>query len=577
MDYQKLQEQASELLKEGNYEALVKVYQDALKQGFPKRNEGEILSALAELYGHFGDSEKSIDHYSSAITIFRELEAEEGRQTYFPVIAAVANNLGILYESGNDNAAAAEKFKESLGLYEQLSEKKPDAYRPYVGTTMYNLGNLYGKKPDYYLSRKYFQQAYEVFKALAEIDPISFDAYVANTLVSLGNSYIAEHDYVNAEIYFYKAAPVYRKLADLNFDNFGAYLAATLNNLAVVSRHTKQQPKAVEYYQETLEIYAKLAESNPDAFLPYKAATFNSMGILFAEMFDKKEAEYRYNNAIEIYHELAQKHPDNFNPYVATSMHNLAILLDEQGRLEEAEKSYQWALRIREQLALKYPTAFDRDVCVTAMNLVTLYQQMLERNQQTGIREKAIALLEDVKPRLENYSTDEPVIQSLWSDHDYYSNFFNNVTTEALNVAKALREAGKLTEEVHGTIKPEEKLVFQKKIVGILQEQFDKYPQNEIIKPELATELGELAWLHIRLKDFDKARELADEGLKLTPDAYWVKMNFYYLSRLNKEKNSEQILEEILSTCSTDHEREKVRELIEKDLQKLKSDGLLKE
>ncbi len=111
MDYQQLQERVSELLKLEQYETLIEVYTEALTYGYPKRHEGEIYSALAELYGHFDDNEKSIDHYSSAITIFKALESESGEGSFYPVIAAVANNLGILYESDNENKAAAEKFE----------------------------------------------------------------------------------------------------------------------------------------------------------------------------------------------------------------------------------------------------------------------------------------------------------------------------------------------------------------------------------------------------------------------------------------------------------------------------------
>ncbi|MCB0650147.1 MAG: tetratricopeptide repeat protein [Saprospiraceae bacterium] len=575
MDYQALQQRADELLAQGQYETLVDLYTEALGYGYPKSAEAELLSALAELYNHFGEKEKSKDHYASAIAIFRTLEGEGEEGAYFPVIAAVTNNLGILYEEENEDQAATEKFKESLEIYEKLAEKAPELYKPYVATTHYNLANLLGKKPDFYQSRKHLQQAYEIFKPLADADPINFDAYLANTLISLGNSYVEEHDYNNAEIYFEKALPVYRKLADIRFDIFGPYLAATLNNLAVASKETKQQDKAVLFYEETLDLYQRLAEENPEAFLPYKAATLNSMGILFSEMFDKDEALVYYNRAIEIYQRLASRAPVDFNPYLATSIHNLAILLDEKGELDQAEAAYHKALYLRDELAAQYPGAFDRDVCVTAMNLVTLYQQFLEKDQEPVFREKAKELLADVSRRLEKLNRDEPVVQSLWSDHEYFVDFFENVTTEALSIANVLRRCNALTEEINSTIDPAEKIIFQQQIIELLEAQKTEYPHHQPLTEELSTEYGNLSWLSIRLKDFKKARIYAEKGMELNPGAYWVKMNLYYLGMIDKAENEAlSILDEIMTGCSTDLEKHKVREQMDMDIQKLRLYGL---
>ncbi len=574
MDYQQIQEQAQEFIKAENYEALVDLYNEALEYDFPESVQGEFLSALGELYNHFGKKQEARDHYNGALGIFRDAEASEGKGAYFPVIAAVANNLGILHEEMNDHKNAADRFGESLDHYQKLASKNAESYQPYVGTTMYNLGNLFAKQKDFYQSRKYFQEAYEVFRELADEKPEYFQAYAANTLISLGNSYIEEHDYQNAELYFKKAVPVYRTLAEQAFENFGPYLAATLNNLAVASKNTKQQPKAVEFYQETLELYQKLSDTNPALFQPYEAATLNSMGILFSEMFDKAEAEKYYEQAIEKYQQLADRQPDNFNPYLATSIHNLAILHDDKGELEKAETTYHKALYIRKTMAEKYPNAFDRDVCVTAMNLVTLYQQFLEQQQKDEFREKAKAQLADIKTRLEKYDKSAPVIQSLWSDYEYFTHFFDTATKEDLSVANVIRKVAGITEDINSTIDPAEKAGFQKQILQLLEEQLAAYPENEKLIESLSTETGNMAWLKIRLKDFEGAKALTEHALKLNPAAYWVQLNYYYLALIEHQKEqAEKVMQDVLGACSTDIEKQKLKEQAEKDLLKLRIDG----
>jgi tetratricopeptide (TPR) repeat protein len=574
MDYQKIQEQVQELIKAGDYEALVDLYTDALQYDFPESIQGEFMSGLGELYNHFGKKQEALDHYNGALGIFRDAESAEGKGEYFAVIAAVANNLGILHEEMNDHKNAADRFKEALEHYQALAGNNAEAYQPYVGTTMYNLGNLFAKQKDFYQSRKYFQEAYEVFRELADEKPEYFQAYAANTLISLGNSYIEEHDYQQAELYFKKAVPIYRTLSAQAFENFGPYLAATLNNLAVASKNTKQQPKAVEFYQETLELYQKLSDTNPALFQPYEAATLNSMGILFSEMFDKAEAEKYYEQAIEKYQQLADRQPDNFNPYLATSIHNLAILHDDKGELEKAETTYHKALYIRKIMAEKYPNAFDRDVCVTAMNLVTLYQQFLEQQQKDEFREKAKAQLEDIKTRLEKYDKSAPVIQSLWSDYEYFAHFFETATAEDLSVANAIRQVAGISEEINSTIDPAEKAGFQQQIIQLLEEQMTVYPENDKLKESMSTELGNMAWLKIRLKDIEQAKTLTEKAMQINPRAYWVKLNHYYHALIENEKEKAQsVLQEILDACSTDIEKQKVKEQVDRDLMKLKIDG----
>lgn len=576
MDYQQIQERSKELIQQGNYEALIDLYIDALEYDFPKSVQGEFLSALGELFGHFGDQQKAIDHYTAALDIFRSEEKGDRAGDFFAVIAAVANNLGILHQEMGDDKNAVDRFKEALVNYEKLAEKKPEAYKPYVGTTYFNLGNLYGKKPDYYQSRQHFQESFKVFQELANDNPEHYDGYVGNTLISLGNSYIEEHDYPNAELYFKKAVPLYRQLSEKSFETFGPYLAATLNNLAVASKNTKQQEKAVGFYHETLELYKQLATINPEAFLPYQAATLNSMGILFSEMYDKDEAIKFYEQAIEVYQKLAGQQPNHFNPYLATSIHNLAILLDDKGQLEKAEAAYHKSLYIRKTMAEQFPSAFDRDVCVTAMNLVTLYQQLLEKHQEGEFREKAKLLLADVKERLEKYDKAEPVIQSIWSDYDYFVNFFDNVTTEELTIAYAFRQVDAITEEINSTIDPAEKAGFQERILKLLEEQKGQHPDNEQLLETYATELANMAWLQIRLKAYEKARALAGQGLDIKPAAYWIRLNHYYLALIEKDTTqAESILEAVYAACSTDLEKQKVREQIDKDLLKLKMDGVV--
>lgn len=575
MDYQQIQDKAKALIQEGNYEALIDLYIDALEYDFPNSVQGEFLSALGELFGHFGDKQKAIDHYSAALEIFREEESKESKGEYFAVMAAVANNLGILHEEMNDDGNAVDRFKEAMENYEKLAVKKPEAYQPYVGTTYYNLGNLFAKKQDYYQSRKFFQKSFELFKELAEANPDHYDGYVANALISLGNSYIEEHDYANAEIYFKKAVTLYRVLAEKSFETFGPYLAATLNNLAVACKNTKQQDKAVEFYQETLELYTRLVDVNAGAFLPYKAATLNSIGILFSEMFDKDEAINYYELAIEDYEKLADQQPDHFNAYLATSIHNLAILLDDKGELKKAEIEYYRSLFLRKRMAENFPAAFDRDVAVTEMNLVTLYQQLLERHQKEEYREKAKLLLKDVSERLEKYDRSEPVIQSLWSDHDYFVNFFEIVTTEDLKIANALRKVDAITEDINSTIDPGEKAGFQKKILSLLENQSENFPDNQQLAETYSTELGNMALLQIRLKNNDDAKAFADKGLEKNPEAYWVRLIYYYLALINKEaEKAENILNEVLAACPSDQEKQKVKEQIDKDLLKLKMDGM---
>jgi tetratricopeptide (TPR) repeat protein len=257
--------------------------------------------------------------------------------------------------------------------------------------------------------------------------------------------------------------------------------------------------KAFSHFEQALEKYQNLTTYDKTFFTPYVAASYNSLSILCSEMKNNHKAIAYCLETVAIYNDLADQFPEEYTHYLATSLHNLGLFYFEQKEVTSAEIYLNQALQIRIKLADKEPNAFNADVCATSLNLVELYQSELEKKIDLKYKKIGLELLQDVTKRLQKEKENRPVIKSMLSDCTYYLNYFNSITMEVLQLENAYKKTHKLTDEIHFTIHPEEKIIFQKEIVVLLEEQWSSFSENSKLKNNLADAYTNLSWMHLQL------------------------------------------------------------------------------
>ncbi|MDZ7614502.1 MAG: hypothetical protein U5K51_12955 [Flavobacteriaceae bacterium] len=139
-----------------------------------------------------------------------------------------------------------------------------------------------------------------------------------------------------------------------------------------------------------------------------------------------------------------------------------------------------------EKIAAEQPDSFNADVCATILNLIEIYYSKLENTLDHAFTKKSIGLLKELDGLLPTLNEELPVVKSMISDHQYYTDFFNHVKNEDLAFNRAIRNNELITEKIYDTKAPEQKTALQQEIVSALEAINEQYPESDKIKNELA-------------------------------------------------------------------------------------------
>ncbi|MCF6295890.1 MAG: tetratricopeptide repeat protein [Flavobacteriaceae bacterium] len=568
-------DKASLFLQESELEKAIENYEDALKLASASEQKIDIHNSLGRLYQKTKTPEKAISNFEKSIKFYESFDDDEMESDK----ASIYNNIAAVYMESNFDLAI-QNYKYALKIYTKKTELENKEFYPHLANTHFAIAETYQNKEDLYKAKTHFKLAVKLYNYLPNQ---SFNELKANAHYQLGNIYTEEFNLFDAQVNYSKALKLYKGLYESEENLYKPFLAAVLNNLGVTFKSMNEHQKALEHYQKALNLYQDLTETSSALFWPYVAATFNSLSILYAEMKNFKEAVKNTHKTVHIYNGLTDESPEEYTHYLATSLHNLGLFYFELKEIDLAEKHFNQALSIRKKLAVNQPEAFDADVCATALNLVELHQTQLENKVDFSFKTKCQDLLSDVDKRLQNYDETKPVLKSMKSDCQYYLDYFNQITIEKIKVDSTLKKVDDLTREINSTIYPKEKLVFQLKIVEILEQLLIEFPENNKLKNELAYAYNDLSWLYLRLKKFSKAEHIILKARSLEQPVLSLKCNLahsYLLQdkfvkakdlylELANEKNSNN--EPYISTILSDFEKLKTDGINHKDFDKIKN------
>jgi tetratricopeptide (TPR) repeat protein len=543
----------------------IESYEAALLSAPTTAQQIGICNTLGKLYQRIGMPEKAIAFFNQSLTLLRQTSDPQNLNEQ----AVIYNNLATIYLASNIRVAI-ENYQKALSIYTKLTEYKQTAFYPHLANTHFALGEAFQQKEDFYAAKTQFKSAVKIYEQLPEP---AFNELKAIAHYHLGNLYTEEFNVYDAMTNYTKALDIFRNLETENELKFKPYAAAVLNNLGVTYKSMGEAEKAFDCYEQALGAYQYLARHEHAFFTPYEAETLNSLSILYAETKNFEKAIDYSHKTVDVYNDLADESPEAYTHYLATSLHNLGLFYFELKAIDSAEKYFKQALQIRMKLAAEQPDAFDADVCATALNLVELYQAELENKMDLHYKTLGLGLLKDVNLRLQKHPENRPVLMSMKSDCRYYSDYFNGVSLPQLQLENTYKKIRELTEEIHSTIHPKEKIVFQNLIVALLEEQSERLPQHEKLKTSLADEFNTLAWLYLQLNQPKEAETtlLKAQSLGKNLPAMQCNLAHSYLLQ-NKPAEAKNLYISLFNQRSS--ENEPYVEIILRDLDKLKNIGV---
>lgn len=550
-------------LEQEKFEDSILEYTMALKNAINDKQKRDLNLVLGRLYQKANKPKKAVAAFEASLKLYDQLDPKKEAVAK----AALHNNLAAAYMTF-DVENAISHYKSALSQYNKLGSSAQEAFLAHLTNTHFALAEAFLQKAALVQAKKYFKEAIKGYEKLPELKVIKARAHY-----QLGLIYAEEFNLYDAKIQYTKALGIFEKEESFGQPRNKSVIAALHNNLAITFKSLDEPQKAIVSYKKTLELYKDLSKSESTVFLPYVAATHNSLAISFAEIQLVEKAIDETKKALTIYNDLADSNPDEYTHYLATSIHNLGLFYFELKAIDQAEHFFKEALSLRKNIAVQSPKAFNADVCASALNLVELYQYLLENQLDIAYKEKSLALLEDVKERLNTFEDSRLVIKNMKSDCNYNQEYFNTVNLEKLSLQRAKKTMRALQEEINGTILPREKMAYQEQIVSLLKIQFEQYPKNEELRQLLAYAKNDMGWLYLRLQEPENALTQIQQGEALDERISSLKCNraHAYLL-LGYLKKAEVLYRELISAHKPISEN--YTEIITNDLEKLKADGI---
>jgi tetratricopeptide (TPR) repeat protein len=305
--------------------------------------------------------------------------AQANPSEYQPQVAAILNNLGVLYMYTHKNKEAEDIYREVLDTYRQLSKSDPNSYQGELAGGLNNLGLLYDDDGQYAKAEAAYKEALEIQTKLAQTTPATYEPFLADTLTDIANLYEDVGRFGEAEENYKKALDIRRVLAKSNPTVFEPRVALTLMNLGTVYFDTKHFDAAEASYKEALKTDREIAKTNPDAYRPDLALTLYNLGRLYDDTKRLKECEDAYQEAVDIYRQLAADNPAAYEADVAHTLYFLAVAHISSNNLEQAAKELEECVSINRARWKTNPAVAGDDLAKSLMMSILFQQEASQR------------------------------------------------------------------------------------------------------------------------------------------------------------------------------------------------------
>lgn len=343
-----------------------------------------------------------------------------------------------------------------------------------------------------------------------------------------------QNQYQESESYYNKALEIFRKQAEITPQTYEPIIVRTLNNLAIIYAKTRIGSESMSLFYEALELNRKLFQNNPQAYELTAATILNNLAIWYLNEDRYEESEQMFLEALRIRRKLADQDQQKYEYDIAVTLNNLGNLYQSVNKIEESTTCYKEALSIFERYAQRDEETFTADVVATLNNLATLFYRSGQIENSKHLYRRVVLTycnLAEKNPFAYNPYLEEAILN--------IKRIFNKKDEDDL-LAKA-----SIFEQM-STILPAYRLEHASTLNSLAvyydnQKQHDKseqvYLQALDLYQQLAAEsmgnykhfvargYSNLSYHYLLIKDFKKAEQYAEKGLKIDGTANYIYTN----------------------------------------------------
>lgn len=275
--------------------------------------KAKALKTMGILHYYQQHFRQSQEYNEQAVALYKELDDQDG-------VAAVLNNIGLIYERQGDYSQALKKYNESAKLFGQLKDG-----RKKQTIALSNIGNVY-----YTLGR--FDKALEFLsQALNNSEEMKDSAGMAPSYNNIGNIYLTLKDWKTAIDFYNKAEKIHVRLKEKQ------KLSTVYNNIGEAYLGLNKIPEALKYNQLSLEI----ANKNNDT--ESVISSLINISDIYTNIGEYDQARKNYKEALR----LSNLKPD---PFLQSSiLQGIGALNLKEGDHDAAIISYKGALALVEK------------------------------------------------------------------------------------------------------------------------------------------------------------------------------------------------------------------------------------
>ncbi len=187
------------------------------------------LQRMGKMCYHLG-------HFAQALEYYLQAEHLLEQEHQYSLLAANANDIGILYYYNKNLAAARNQYNKAIAIYLRLKDQQG------IGNTYGHIGHLY-EKQQRYDSALYYQHS--ALEAYANVKDQKGMAKIYENLGSI-NEDLAQYD--SAKVHFAQALSLYEQ-AGATIDKI-----EVLNNIGDIHRKTGNYREGLQYSLEALSL-----------------------------------------------------------------------------------------------------------------------------------------------------------------------------------------------------------------------------------------------------------------------------------------------------------------------------------
>ena len=307
-------------------------------------------------------------------------------------IAALYNNLALLYSGTQRFKESEEMLKAGIQIYERLEKENQKVYESDLATLYNNLANIYRDTQRFKESEEMHKAAIQIRERLVKENQKVYESDLARSYNNLALLYSDTQRFKESEEMYKAAIQIYERLAKENQKVYESDLATSYNNLALLYSNTQRFKESEEMYKAAIQIRERLVKENQKAYESDLASSYNNLALLYSNTQKFKESEEMYKAAIQIYERLAKENPKVYEKDLARSYSNLALLYNGTQRLKESEEMHKAAIQIYERLYNNNPQEYQKVLAFSYYCLGTLMTENNKQDDAIGAFEHSIKL-----------------------------------------------------------------------------------------------------------------------------------------------------------------------------------------